>query len=261
MNQFQTISAVVLASLLVFSSLSNAAPQAVATEQTDQAATQLPKALTPEVQTAKWAEKWWRPRHEEKLKEKAGMTQVDLLFVGDSITHGWERAGKATFDKYYAHRNTLNIGFSGDRTENVIWRLQNGAIDGIKPKVAVIMIGTNNTGHRQDKPEDTAAGVQAIIDEIQSKTPETKILLLAIFPRGENADDKLRKINDSANAILKTKAQDGLVWYLDISEKFLQADGSLPKSIMPDRLHPNAKGYEIWAEAMEKPIAKLMGEK
>lgn len=230
-----------------------------ATQQQEQ---KMPKSLVPEIQTAEWAVPWWQPRHEAKLKEKAAMKQVDLLLVGDSITHGWEQTGKATFDKYYADRGTLNIGFSGDRTENVLWRLQNGAMDDIQPKVAVVMIGTNNTGHRQDKPEDTAAGVKAILDTILSKSPNTKILLLAIFPRGKDSQDPLRQINESTNAILKKMADSReKAWYLDINQKFLEPDGNLPKSIMPDLLHPNAKGYEIWAAAMEEPLAKLLGEK
>ena len=95
--------------------------------------------------------------------------------------------------KYYADRNALNLGFSGDRTENVLWRLQNGEIDGIAPKLAVIMIGTNNTGHRSDPPEQIAAGVQAILSELQQRLPDTKVLLLAIFPRGADKDDPMRR--------------------------------------------------------------------
>ena len=124
------------------------------------------------------------PRHEAKLAERKAMGKVDLLMIGDSITHGWEDTGKQTWDKYYANRNALNLGFSGDRTEHVIWRFQNGAIDDIDPKLAVIMIGTNNTGHRQENAEHTAVGIKRIIYELQIRLPETKILLLGIFPRG-----------------------------------------------------------------------------
>ena len=223
-------------------------------------ATQI-KALQPEVQTADWAVKWWMPRHEQKLKELADMEQVDLLMIGDSITHGWENGGKKVWDKYYAKRNALNIGFSGDRTEHVLWRFDHGEIDGIAPKAAVVMIGTNNTGHRQDDPDDTAAGIKAILDKLAEKTPNTKVLLLAIFPRGAAADDKLRLINDGINQRISKFADGKRVFFLDISDKFLEDDGTLPKSIMPDLLHPNAEGYEIWAKAMEPTIVKLMGEK
>ena len=118
------------------------------------------KSVQPEVQTAEWAQSWWGKRHEEKLQEIKSRGQIDLIMIGDSITHGWEDGGKAIWDKYYAPRKALNLGFSGDRTEHVIWRLQHGEVDGISPRLAVIMIGTNNAGHRQEKSEDTAAGVQ-----------------------------------------------------------------------------------------------------
>lgn len=219
------------------------------------------KAVTPEVQTADWAQSWWSKRHEEKLKEKEALKEVNLLMIGDSITHGWEGSGKKVWDKYYAKRQTLNIGFSGDRTENVLWRLQHGAVDGISPKLAVIMIGTNNTGHRMDKPEEIAAGVKAILTELEKRTPATKCLVLAIFPRGPNSEDSMRKINDATNEIIKGFADGQRVFYLNINDKFLEADGTLPKSIMPDLLHPQEEGYAIWAEAMEPTIAKLMEEK
>ena len=218
-------------------------------------------ALKAEVQTAKWAVKWWMPRHEQKLAAMKKQGKVDLLMIGDSITHGWEGRGRKTWDKYYAKRNAFNIGFSGDRTEQVIWRLQHGEVEGIAPKLAVIMIGTNNTGHRQDKPENTAAGIKAIVAELQKRLPKTKILILAVFPRGAKSDDKLRVINDGINKRIADFADYKKVFFLDINDKFLAENGTLPKSIMPDLLHPNPKGYEIWAEAMEPSIAKLMGEK
>ncbi len=216
-------------------------------------------AVKPEVQTAAWAQSWWMPRHKEKLEAIKGR-QVDLLMIGDSITHAWENGGRAVWEKYYAPRNAFNIGFSGDRTENVLWRLQHGAVDGISPKLAIVMIGTNNTGHRQDDPKDTAAGIRAILDDLQTRLPKTKILLLAIFPRGAEADNRLRKINDDINEIIAAYADDERVFYLDINDQFLDDDGTLPKSIMPDLLHPNAKGYEIWAAAMEPTVKRLMGE-
>lgn len=219
------------------------------------------KATVPEVQTAKWAVKWWGQRHEQKLKDlKATEGKVDLLMIGDSITHGWEGRGKKVWDEFYAKRNAFNIGYSGDRTEQVIWRLQHGEVEGISPKLAVIMIGTNNTGHRQDPPKETAAGIKLIIEELKERTPKTKILLLAIFPRGAKSDDKLRQINDGTNDIIKGYADDETVFFLDINKTFLEEDGTLPKSVMPDLLHPHEAGYRMWAEAMEPTIAKLLGE-
>ncbi|MFK7766349.1 MAG: platelet-activating factor acetylhydrolase IB subunit [Mariniblastus sp.] len=213
----------------------------------------------PEVQTAEWAVNWWMPRHEEKLAQRKAMKQVDLLMVGDSITHGFEDTGKKTWDKMYANRNALNLGFSGDRTEHVIWRFQNGAIDDISPKLAMVMIGTNNTGHRKEKPAHTAMGIKRVVTELQLRLPKTKILLLSVFPRGADPDDELRKINSDINEIIKDFGDDESVFFLDVNDNFLE-DGKLPKSIMPDLLHPNAEGYEIWAEAVEPMIKKLMGE-
>ena len=218
-----------------------------------------PKAVTPEVQTAKWAVKWWGPRHEQKLKDLKAQKKVDLLMIGDSITHGWEGKGKQVWDEFYGKRNAFNIGYSGDRTEQVIWRLQNGEVDGISPKLAVIMIGTNNTGHRQDPPEETA-GIKSILAELKKRTPQTKVLLLAIFPRGAKSDDRLRRINDGTNKIISHYADGKTVFYLDINQTFLEEDGTLPKSVMPDLLHPQEKGYRMWAAAMEPTITKLLGE-
>ncbi len=221
-----------------------------------------PLSVVPAVQTAKWAVKWWMPRHKEKLAEKEKMERVDLVFIGDSITHGWESGkGTALWDEYYKMRNALNLGFSGDRTEHVLWRLQHGAVDGISPTLAVVMIGTNNAGHRRENPKDTALGVAAIVDDLKKRLPKTKILLLAIFPRGKDDGDALRKLNQKTNELIRKCAADERVTFLDINEKFLDEKRVLQKSIMPDRLHPNAEGYRIWAAAMEPAIVKLMGEK
>lgn len=218
-------------------------------------------ALKPEVQTAAWAQAWWMPRHKEKLAALKTQQPIDLIMIGDSITHGWEGGGKKVWDQYYAKRHAFNLGFSGDRTENVLWRLQNGAVEGLAPKLAIIMIGTNNAGHRQDKPQDTAAGVKAIIGELRQRLPKMKILVLAIFPRGKDANDGLRKLNDATNQILAGYADNQHVFYLDVNGKFLDDKGELPKAIMPDLLHPNETGYELWAKAMEPTVKKLLGEK
>jgi beta-glucosidase len=217
-------------------------------------------SVTPEVQTAEWAKAWWMPRHEQKLKEKEQLGQVDLLWIGDSITHGWESAGKPIWEKFYASRKPLNIGFSGDRTENVLWRLDHGAIDGISPKVAVIMIGTNNAGHRQDSPEDISAGIEQIVKKLREKLPETKVVLLAIFPRGANNEDALRKLTDGTNEKIKSLADDKHVYFVNINSVFLDKDGKLPVEVMPDLLHPNEEGYRRWAEALEPKLAELLGK-
>lgn len=214
-------------------------------------------ATTPAERTK---EAWWPKRFEEKLA-LAKKEKFDLVFIGDSITHGFENAGKAVWEKYYAPRKALNIGFSGDRTEHVLWRLDHGALDGQSPKLVVIMIGTNNTGHRKDPPEQIAAGVRAILDRLAQKTPQAKVLVLGIFPRAAKPDDPPRVNNDKANTLIAKFADNKRVFYLDINQKFLERDGTLTKEIMPDLLHPKQKGYEIWAEAIEPMVAKLMGDR
>lgn len=220
-----------------------------------------PMSIQAQVQTDEWAVKWWMPRHEQKLQVKNKMEQVDLVFLGDSITHAWDNAGQKIWKQKYAPRNALNIGFSGDRTESVLWRLQNGAVDGIDPKLLVLMIGTNNTGHRQDAPEDTALGIKHILELLKDKLPNTKVLLLAIFPRGATVNDPLRKINDGINHIIKDYHDGDRVHYLDINHIFLNEKGELSQSVMKDLLHPNKDQYKIWAEEIEPSISKLMGER
>lgn len=203
---------------------------------------------------------WWKTRHTQKL-ELVKKGDIDLVFIGDSITHGFEgNHGKAMWNKYYVPRKALNLGYSGDRTEHVLWRLDNGELDGLSPKLAVIMIGTNNTGHRKDPSEHIAAGIKLILERLRTKHPRMKILLLAIFPRSAKPQDQPRVINDGANKLIAEFADNENVFFLDINDKFLAADGTLPREIMPDLLHPRAKGYQVWAEAIEPMVAKLMGE-
>ena len=205
---------------------------------------------------------WWVERHAAKLAEKDAMEQVDLVFIGDSITHSWEKAGAEIWKEKYEPRNALNLGYSGDRTEHVLWRLQGeeNEIAGLTPKLFVVMIGTNNTGHRQDPSHVTAEAIGMIVDRLLEVSPESKVLLLGVFPRGEKRDDKLRMINSGINMLLRPWHDGQQVHFLDISSEFLDKQGVLPKEIMPDMLHPNEEGYALWAEAMEPKIAQLLGE-
>jgi len=207
---------------------------------------------------AKRATKWWMPRHKQKLEEKKKLGDVQLVFLGDSITHAWESKGKKIWNERYAKFNALNLGFSGDRTEHVLWRLQNGAIDGISPKVVVMMIGTNNVGQRNEESTKTAAGIKAILELIKEKQPKTKILMLGIFPRGAKTDNPKRKLNDGTNEIIEKFADGERVHYLNINKKFLEADGTLSKKVMPDLLHPSAPQYKVWADAIDPTLNKLL---
>ncbi len=202
---------------------------------------------------------WWKKRHEQKVAAAKG-AECELLFIGDSITHGWENHGKKVWSEYYAKRKPFNIGFSGDKTEHVLWRFDNGELAQFKPKVAVIMIGTNNTGHIMQKADETADGIKAIITKLHKHSPDTKILLLAIFPRGEKPDHKMRVLNTQINNIIKTYDDGKTVHYLDMAPVFLTKDGILTKEVMPDRLHPREAGYKTWAVAMEPKLKELLGE-
>jgi len=192
------------------------------------------------------------------LNEKAKQGDVDLVFLGDSITEGWNDAGKDVWAKFYGARKALNLGISGDRTQHVLWRLDNGNIAGIQPKLAVVMIGTNN--YSDNTAEEIAAGIKATVEKLRAKLPETKVLLLGIFPRDDKRNETRDKFAQVNQTIAKLDDQK-FVYFLDIGPKFLLPDGSLSKEAMPDLLHPEAKGFEIWAEAIEPQVVKLLGEK
>lgn len=205
------------------------------------------------------ADDWWISQHEARLA-RVRQGNVDLLMIGDSITQGWSSDGKRVWDTYYEHRRAVNLGVNGDGTEHVLWRLQQGEIEGISPKVAVVMIGTNNSATRKDPPEQTAAGVQAILTVLRARLPETKILLLGIFPRGASATDPLRRLNGAINDRLRHFADGQHVFYLDIGHLFLNPKGRLKPDLMPDLLHPSERGYRVWAEGMEARLRVLLGE-
>jgi lysophospholipase L1-like esterase len=200
----------------------------------------------------------WMKRH-ESFNERVKKGNVDLIFIGDSITQGWEGNGKDVWAKFYAPRNAVNLGIGGDRTQHVLWRLDNGNIEGIHPKLAVIMIGTNNSG--TNTPEQIAEGTTAIVHKLRAALPETKILLLAVFPRGADKTDAKRQVNEKTNEIVAKLADGKMVEYLDIGPKFLAEDGTLSRDIMPDLLHLSPQGYQIWADAIEEHVARMMGEK
>ncbi|HRJ09946.1 MAG TPA: platelet-activating factor acetylhydrolase IB subunit [Prosthecobacter sp.] len=210
-------------------------------------------------------------RH-ESFNEVSKQGEATLVFLGDSITQGWEGKGKAAWEKYYASRKAANFGIGGDRTEHVLWRLENGNFDGLKPKLIVLMIGTNNTGH-QNRPmpeinnqiytcsaEQTADGVELILRKLRKKAPFADILLLGIFPRGETPEDPMRKQNEATNVLISKLADGKTIHFMDIGKTFLQSDGTLTKEIMPDLLHLSEKGYEMWAGAIEPKIKELLGE-
>lgn len=198
----------------------------------------------------------WMARHEGFVKQaKAG--GIDVLFMGDSITDRWRSVGKNVWNKVYAPLHAANFGIGGDRTQHVLWRIENGELDGISPKVIVLMIGTNNSG--SDSADQIAEGVEKIVAVTREKCPKSKILLLAIFPRNRPAQrpEQVEKIHQVNERI--AKLDDGkMITFLDINKAFLGSDGQLHSDIMPDFLHPNEHGYQLWADAMTPTLDKML---
>jgi len=195
----------------------------------------------------------WMERH-ESMNTKARQGKIDLIYIGDSIVQRYESVGKPVWDHYYAPRNALNLGISGDRTQHVIWRLDNGNIEGINPKLAIVMIGQNNGGH--NTASEIAEGVTEVVKIIRTKLPKTKILLLGIFQRREKPTPE-RAVLAEANTII-SKLADTSTSYMDINSVFVQPDGTIPASLMPDFEHPSELGFKRWAEAIEAKVAELM---
>jgi lysophospholipase L1-like esterase len=229
-----------------------AAPSALAQEKTPPP--QLPDVAAPKLDKEGKLNAAFIKSHEGFVKIAQEGT-AEVVFLGDSITAGWGR-NKEIWDKAFGAYKPANFGIGGDRTQHVLWRITNGELDGIKPKAVVLMIGTNNTG--SDSPESIAQGITKIVSTVQSKQPQAKILLLAVFPRGEKPTanpgrDKIKIVNS-----IISKLDDGKkVHYLDIGSKFLQPDESISKDIMHDFLHLTPAGYQIWADAIGPKLAEL----
>lgn len=199
---------------------------------------------------------WWKERN-AAFNATAQARNAKIVFLGDSITHNWEKPGKATWEKFFEPLDAVNFGCSGDRTEHVLWRIENGNFAGkMNPKLIVLMIGTNNWN---DPAEATAQGVKKILAALKKSEPQAKILLLAIFPRGATKVDAKRQKNEAVNALIKKYADGRRVFWKDINAVFLEKDKAetLPRSVMPDLLHPNAEGHRRWAEAVLPTVKKL----
>jgi beta-glucosidase len=194
----------------------------------------------------------------KRVKESQG--QADVIFVGDSITQGWEGNGKEVWAKYYASRHALNLGIGSDHTQHVLWRLDHGNLDGLKPKVAVVLIGVNNIPDDQNTPRQVLEGVTAVVGKLRERLPATKVLLLGIFPFREDFCAQRAKALQVNQAL--HKLDDGnWIRFLDFGYLLIQPDGRISKDIMRDFLHLTPAGYRIWAEAMEPTLAAMLGEK
>lgn len=202
-------------------------------------------------------------RHNSRLgRIKRNETgHFDLVFVGDSITHNWERKnekrhvyGQKVFEKEFGNLRTINLGFGGDRVETVHWRLANGELDGYKADFFCVLIGTNN---RQNTSEEISGGIKALVDLIKSKHPESKIILMTILPRNDihppKVTEEIIARVRGANPLIEAWAkEDSQITLLNLDDKFQNADGTLKSELFNDGIHPNAEGYRIWATALKE---------
>jgi len=184
-----------------------------------------------------------------------GNKHWDIIFDGDSITNRWENTGKSVWDRNYA-ANSADFGIEGDRVENVLWRLSKGQVDGIDPKVVVLMIGTNNSG--RDSADQIAAGIKVLVPEYEKRCPNAHIILMGIFPRGQDANDGGRQKVTAVNSQISSLDDRDRVTYVDIGPKLIESDGTISSSMMPDFLHPAAQGYQIWSDAIQPIIDKYL---
>jgi lysophospholipase L1-like esterase len=204
----------------------------------------------------------WLKRH-EAFKSEAARGGIDVLFLGDSITDGWRTVGRRVWDKQFVPLRAANFGIDGDRTQHVLWRLVHGEVDGISPRVIVLLIGTNNTGRERQTgvPRNTTgeaiAGVISVVRTLREQLPSSKILLLGLFPRGEK-DSPQREQVAEINRAISALADNKQVHFLDLGARFLAPDGSIPSALMPDLLHPSEIGYQVWADALAEPLRKLL---
>lgn len=210
-----------------------------------------PQSCTPTAQTDAFAASWWFSRHRQKLQEiEQRKNKLNLAFLGDSITHAWEQSGALAWQQYFDASGAINLGFNGDRTENLLWRLQAKQMQLIAPKIALLLIGTNNIGHRKDTPAQVAAGVQCILQQIKHNWPNCKILLFAILPRGKRPTTPLRKLVVQSNQLIEPLADGKNICWVDLAPLFLDSKQLIHEDMMPDMLHPTAAQYWRIAEAI-----------
>ena len=193
----------------------------------------------------------------QRAKDNQG--DCDLEFIGDSITQFWEKGGHAVWQEYYGNLKALNFGVTGDEIQNLLWRFSQGQLDGVKPKVAIVMIGTNNSNPKGNSEAEILDGIKEVVNEIRQKQPGAKVLLLGIFPRGATFCPERSKIVQVNQAL--ARMDDGKnIFYLDPGSRFVSRDGSISKDILSDGIHPTAVGYEIWAKAMAPKLKELLAE-
>jgi len=202
---------------------------------------------------------WVQRVSDTNKKAQEHASDIELIFDGDSITDYWTFNGKQTWTDHFAKPNTFNFAISGDRTQNILWRLSQGQVDGMHPKLIAVMIGTNNID--ANTPEEIADGITAIVAEYQKRCPGAVILLEALLPRDENPSNPYRAKIKTINGIISKLGDGQKVIYVDFGDKFLKPDGTINRDLMPDALHPSAKGYEIWTDVILPIVNKYIPAK
>ncbi|MDB4664785.1 GDSL-type esterase/lipase family protein [Verrucomicrobia bacterium] len=226
-------------------------------EELAEATTQHP-SLNPQARIAEW----WFARQAEKIGLMS-KGDFDLLMVGDSITQNFEneKVGLKVWEKHFVPLKAINLGFGGDRTEHVLWRLDHLPVLKKAPKAAVLLIGTNNIGWGSDTPKQAAEGVQAIAMKLKEIYPDMNVLVHGVLPRRRHLDHPHRKQVIELNSYLPELLKDMKgVSFRDIGPAFLDEKGFLSEEMMPDTTHPSEKGHEIWAKAIAPYLKEVLGE-
>ena len=230
-----------------------------------------PKARTGDASVTPVYASWHQKDNDRIMADlKKAKGEVGLLLIGDSITALWPSKGPLSYATFQPWK-PLNIAISAEHTEHLIYRMLNGNIEGIKPKAAMILIGTNNLGHEpMEKPEWVIAGIKRVIEVLHEKSPDTKVLLLALFPRGAEhkgkdgvfantqATDSIRTRTVETNKLMPALADGKKVFFMDIGAMFVATDGTIRTDLMPDNLHPNELGYQLWITAVKPKLDELM---
>ena len=215
-----------------------------------------------------------RPRSDQnslaahsQLLEKARKGGIDVYFAGDSITRRWGATDYpellANWRQNFFGWNAANFGWGADRVENILWRIENGELDGVNPKVIVLLAGTNNVGNTtpasgdEEKVAGITRGIQAVLQRMRAKAPAATILLTAIFPRNDNM--AVIPTIDRINENLSKLADGSRIRYLNVNDKLADPGGKLFDGMMHDRLHPTLKGYQVWADALKPILTELLG--
>jgi lysophospholipase L1-like esterase len=201
-------------------------------------------------------------RHQGFLQE-ARRGGIECLLMGDSITDWWRRDGAELYEEIFTPLRCANFGIAGDRTQGVLWRMENGELEGYSPKLMMLMIGTNNLSGRRstpNTPEEIAMAIATIVAKFRTTFPEANVLLLGVFPRGASPDGEYREPIRRINELIAHLDDGEHVRFMDIGDEFLAPDGSLPEDVMPDGLHPNERGYRIWADAVMPTFREMMRE-